>query len=225
MSAKHLYIFLDEGGNLDFSPSGTKYFTLTSVAMMRPFQMAEQLDNLKYDCIDLGLNIEYFHATEDKQGVRDQVFAIIQSHLENIQIDTLIVEKRKTGTTLQDSFRFYPEMIGYLLKYPLERKILNRHQIVDLEEVIVITDSLPVKKTRGLFEKTIKTILKRKLPMIRHRVMHHSSKSSMELQIADYCNWAIFRKWERGDSRSYDLIKRAIKSEFDIFEIGNKYYY
>lgn len=192
--------------------------------MMRPFQMAEQLDNLKYDCIDLGLNIEYFHATEDKQEVRNRVFAIAQNHLDNIQIDTLIVEKRKTLPALQATFKFYPEMIGYLLKYPLARKILNQYP-VDLDEVIVITDSLPVNKKRNLFEKTIKAVLKRELPTIHHRVMHHSSKSSMELQIADYCNWAIFRKWESGDSRSHNLIKGGIKSEFDIFQAGNKYYY
>jgi hypothetical protein len=32
-----LYIFLDEAGNLDFSPTGTRYFILSSVAKERPF--------------------------------------------------------------------------------------------------------------------------------------------------------------------------------------------
>ncbi len=32
-----LYLFLDEGGNFDFSPAGTRYLTLTAVTATRPF--------------------------------------------------------------------------------------------------------------------------------------------------------------------------------------------
>lgn len=33
-----LYIFLDEGGNFDFSTGGTKYFTITALSKERPFE-------------------------------------------------------------------------------------------------------------------------------------------------------------------------------------------
>ena len=51
------------------------------------------------------------------------------------------------------------------------------------------------------------------------------SNSDPCLQIADYCTWAIQRKWEKNDSRSYDLIKDKIVSEYDIFRFGSTYYY
>ena len=35
---RHLYLFLDEAGNLDFSPNGTRYFMLGSVTKERPFR-------------------------------------------------------------------------------------------------------------------------------------------------------------------------------------------
>ncbi|KMP11763.1 hypothetical protein UR09_02450 [Candidatus Nitromaritima sp. SCGC AAA799-A02] len=222
---RYLYIFLDEGGNLDFSPKGTKYFTMTSVAMVRPFEMADPLDELKYDLIELGLDIEYFHASEDRQYVRNRVFPIIQPHLKNIQIDSLVVEKRKAGPALRRDSQFYPRMLGYLLKYPLERTLLNKFRVEDVDELIIVTDALPIKKKRKIIEKSIKVYLKSMLPSVRYRIMHHSSKSSMELQIADYCNWAIYRKWERGDSRAYTLIKGGIRSEFDIFAGGRTFYY
>ena len=57
-----LYIFLDEGGNMDFSPSGTKYFTLTSLSKERPFEAHKPLCELKYNLIELGTEIEYFRA-------------------------------------------------------------------------------------------------------------------------------------------------------------------
>ena len=219
--AQYLYIFLDEGGNFDFSPSGTKYFTLTSITKTRPFQIAPILDALKYDLIETGLNIEYFHASEDRQAVRDKVFASIQQFMNSMRIDSLIVEKRKTGTALREDTQFYPRMIGYILEYILKSKTAQ-----NCDEVIVITDNIPIKKKRDAVEKAIKTILKQKLPKTsKYRVLHHASKSTFGLQVADYCNWAIFRKWEKGDTRSYDLIKSRVLSEYDIFQKGSKLYY
>ena len=43
---KALYVFLDEGGNLDFSVNGTKYFTLTSIKKERPFYSFSDLTEL-----------------------------------------------------------------------------------------------------------------------------------------------------------------------------------
>ncbi|MEW6354230.1 MAG: DUF3800 domain-containing protein [Pseudomonadota bacterium] len=220
-SPRHLYIFLDEGGNMDFSPSGTKYFSLTSVIKLRPFLIAPELDNLKFDLIELGLDIECFHAAEDKQPVRDRVFGVIRRHLPNLRIDNLIVEKSKTGPALQDTLEFYPKMLGYLLRHPLKN-----HSLTGIDEVVVITDNIPIQKKKKAVEKAIKMTLRKMLPdTIRYRVMHHASKSNFGLQVADYCNWAIYRKWESGDARSYDLIKTQIMSEFDILRTGTTHYY
>ena len=76
---KALYIFLDEGGNLDFSSAGTKYFVLTALSKDRPFEAYKYLNELKYDLVERGVEIEYFHASENKQDVRDSVFAIIDA--------------------------------------------------------------------------------------------------------------------------------------------------
>jgi hypothetical protein len=45
------------------------------------------------------------------------------------------------------------------------------------------------------------------------------------LQIADYVTWAVQRKYEQQDDRSYDLIKAKIRSEFKPFEAGPTVYY
>jgi len=219
--AQYLYIFLDEGGNFDFSPTGTTYFTLTSITKTRPFQIAPILESLKYDLIETGLDIEYFHAAEDRQAVRDKVFASIQQFINTLRIDSLIVEKKKTGPALRVDTQFYPRMIGYILGY-----VLKSNAARNCDEVIVITDTIPIKKKREAVEKAIKTILKQKLPKTsKYRVLHHASKSTFGLQVADYCNWAIFRKWEKGDTRSYDLIKSRVLSEYDIFQKGTRKYY
>lgn len=48
------------------------------------------------------MNLEYFHGAEDTQAVRDSAFQIIQRKLAGIRIDSLVVEKRKTGASLRD---------------------------------------------------------------------------------------------------------------------------
>ena len=112
-------------------------------------------------------------------------------------------------------------MLGYLLRYVLEDQALDQYA-----EVIVFTDRIPVKGKRNAVEKAVKTTLSNMLPeTARYRLLHHDSKSNFQLQIADYCNWAIFRKWSRRDMRSYDLIKSAVRSEFDIFRTGTTFYY
>jgi Protein of unknown function (DUF3800) len=222
MNNKYLYIFLDEGGNLDFSPSGTKFFNLTSVCKIRPFKIAHILGKYKFDLIEYGLDFVYFHCTNDNLHIRGKVFDIIRNNVNTLRIDSLIVEKRKTGPALQAIDQFYPRMLGYLLKY-----VLNDVSLSGVKEVIVITDSIPVKKKRTAIEKSIKVTLKSMLPLLcKYRILHHQSMSNMGLQIADYCNWAIFRKWEAGDVTFYDEIKKGVKSEFDIFKKnGARYYY
>lgn len=215
------YIFLDEAGNLDFSPSGTRWFVLTSVSMRRPFTATVSLDAYKHDCLEYGLNTEYFHCADDNNHVRGRVFEIITQSIGDFQIDSLVVEKPKTGPALQSDMRFYPEMLGYLLKYVVPKE-LN----CGATEVIVITDSIPVNKKRRAIEKGVQTALAAMLPKgMRYRILHHSSRSHFGLQVADYCCWAVYRKWQSGETVYLEQIAQSQRSEFEIFRLGNKLYY
>lgn len=214
--ASTLYIFLDEGGNFDFSPTGSKYFSLSCVTMERPFKIHTELDTYKYNLMEYGLDQEYFHCTDDNQHVRNQIFNIINANNASIRIDSILVDKAKAHPTLRDDKHFYPKILGFLLKYVFEKVISSK-----FEEIIVITDAIPVNKKRKAIEKGVKKILSEMLPKdSKYRIYHHSSKGHYSLQVADYCNWAIYRKWERNDRKYYDLIAPSIKSEFDIFQNG-----
>ena len=216
-----VYVFLDESGNLDFSPSGTRFFVLTSVSMNRPFHINDALESYRYELLERGLEQEYFHCSEDNPSVRSRVFSIISGGLADIQVDSVIVEKPKTGPALTAEVRFYPEMLGHLLKY-----VLTRPSHRNATEVIVITDSLPLRKRRRAIEKAVKSTLPTMLPAgVSYRVLHHDSRSHYGLQVADYFCWALFRKYERADEAAYSQIRSAIVSEFDIFRTGTTYYY
>lgn len=221
MPNRFLYIFLDESGNLDFSPDGTRYFILSSVTKERPFNAYKELTELKYDLVEKGTAIEYFHASEDTQVVRNLVFEIIQRNITGIRLDALVVEKAKTEPSLRAEEKFYPEMLGYLLK-----DILNGFDLEQFAEVIIFTDRIPVQRKRNAVEKAVKMILASKLPRgSKYRILHHESKSNLDLQVVDYCNWAIYRKWDRADIRSYELIRQVIQKEFEIFKTESRKYY
>jgi hypothetical protein len=216
-----LYVFLDEAGNLAFSPMGTRYFLLGALVKERPFLAYRELAELKYDLVELGTELEYFHASENAQPVRHRVFEIIRRHLANVRIEALVVEKSKASPALQREEVFYPRMLGLLLS-----RILGEHDLSRFKEVIVFTDALPVQKKRAAIEKAIKTTLSDMLPTTaRYRLLHHASKSNPDLQIADYCTWAIYRKWNSGDMRSYEHIRPAVASECDIFSGSSLHYY
>ena len=223
MTPSPTYIFLDESGNFDFSPSGNRYFVLTSVSMSRPFPGYAALDDFKHDCIETaGLpDLEYFHCANDRKVVRAGVFERLQPSLSQLRADSLIVEKAKTGPALQPSELFYPRMLGYLLRY-----VMRREHGPLVSELIVVTDTLPVQRQRKAVTKAIQQALSSVLPSgMRYRIVHHASRSHYGLQIADYFCWAMYRKWEQSDTLHYDSIRAAVMREFEIFASGSRYYY
>jgi hypothetical protein len=52
-----------------------------------------------------------------------------------------------------------------------------------------------------------------------------SSSPHPYLLAVDYCNWAVYVKWERGELRPYQMIQEKLRSEFEIFREGATRYY
>ncbi len=223
-----LFIFVDESGNFDFSLNGTKYFVLSAITTLNPLGR-ERLEEIKYEFMEQGLDIEYLHASEDKQRVRNKVFEFIGS-LDNIVIDSVVVQKNKVNPSLykdkkgskikHKGDKLYEIVLCTLLRYIFKRYNLKK----DIKQVIVILSSIFTQNKEKLISKTIKTYLKQSF----HKpfyIYFHASKSDKNSQISDYCCWAIYRKWEDGETRPYNMIVEKIKSEFDIFKNGGTIYY
>lgn len=209
MSSRVRYLFLDEAGNFDFSPSGTAFFILGSLFKERPFAAYRQLTELKYDLIEGGQDLEYFHASHDRQHIRNQVFSIIASRLEGCRIDASIVEKSQVQSAQRDDISFYCRVVTLHLC-----RVFESMDWTGVDELLVITDRVPVNSKRRAVEKAIKQTLAQVLGSgFRHRIMHHDSKSNPDLQIADYCTWAIQRKWMLHDERSHRIIAPAVGEE------------
>jgi hypothetical protein len=87
------YVFSDEAGNFDFSrgSGASRYFILGTVTA-DDCRIGDELLQLRRDLGWRGVHLDkVFHATEDPQAVRDEVFDVL-SH-GNFRIDATILEK------------------------------------------------------------------------------------------------------------------------------------
>lgn len=209
-----LYLFFDESGNFDFSANGSRHFCFGALTTRDPGPLNAELTRLRYELLEQGLELEHFHAAEDRQAVRNQVFAALD-RAGGFEFDVLVAEKGDTPAELRDPFEFYAHLAYVLVDSVLER-------LRDLEElVVVITDTLPLQRKSKALAKAFRAAIKDSLGERPFSILHHNSASHAGLQAVDYCTWAVQRKL-RGDDRSYELIRSWIRSEWKAFAVDLK---
>lgn len=102
------YVYADEAGCFAFirNPRASKYYIICTVEIENPALGASLLE-LRRELIWADLPVlEYFHATEDKQIVRDAVFDLIRTS--SIKIGATILEKSKAQPQVKiTEARFY----------------------------------------------------------------------------------------------------------------------
>ena len=216
-----VYVFADEAGNLDFkrAPGASRYFILGTVTLT-DLDFGNQLLTLRRELAWQGIALEsFFHASEDPQLVRDEVFRALSGA--NFRFDATLLEKPKTQDHLRkNSERFYKLAWFLHFKYvaPL---IVNAG-----DELLVIAASLGTRKRRTAIRIGIADVVNQSAGWCQNwQVASWPAESDPCLQVADYCTWALQRKYELGDTRSYDLIKSKVLSEFQPFASSPKSYY
>lgn len=213
-----VYLFSDEAGNFDFSNGhgASKFFILGTVTMADT-SVGIDLIELRRELAWKGVGLESsFHATEDKQVVRDKVFDLLDGA--DFRADFTIFEKRKTRPHRQAEEPFYK------LAWYMHMKHVGPLVVGARDELLVVAATIGTKKRRQAIRDGIGDVISQvtSRPWI---VAFWSADSDPCLQIADYCTWAVQRKWESGDTRAYDLIAPKIRTEFDMFQWGQDYYY
>lgn len=208
-----VHLFADEAGNLDFSRKrdASRYYILTTV-MVEDFAVGDGLLELRRELAWEGIEqgSTDFHAAEERQEVRDRVFAQLAPY--QFRVDTTILEKAKTLPRLAaNEQRFY--QTAWFLHFKYLAKVLRRE-----DELLVLAASVGTKNRQKAFAAAIEDVVDQFAPSTDARTVAWKAASEPCLWVADYCSWAIQRKWERGDTRSYQLIAPKLRSEFDAFQ-------
>ena len=228
-----LFIFLDESGDLNFSAAGSKYWSLTAFCTFHPRSGKGAFLDLLYSLADDGIGQECFHAAEDKQIVRDQMFGLINGLADEHEVHCVIAEKRKANRALykrhrkkkgqwkteKDESPFYRTVCKALLKY-----VFGCPRFKKATKIVIVLSSIFTKDKHEYIRGALSAELKA-ATLAKFHIYFHQNKTDLNCQIADYCGWAIARKWESNDARSYDLIRTKIQNEFDLFQRGINTYY
>lgn len=183
------YLFIDEAGNLDFSPSGSRLFIFICMTGELRASGLLRLHGLRKDLLRRGWDIEYFHASENKPGVRSEVFEALRDCHVTGSLVALAVEKSAVPADGRDAGAFYAKFLALAIGHSAA--------IAD-EEHVIITDSIPIQKKRKGVEKALRGVVAESHK--RTRIYHHASKSHLELQCVDYFGWAIWRHLTKGES-------------------------
>lgn len=132
-----------------------------------------------------------------------------------------VVDMCKVHPNLRAPHKFYPTFAAAPLRFVL------RGRAREATNVLIYTDTLQVDKesVKKAIRLTCSAELKaRCLP---YHLYHHPSSSNGWLQVADYCAYAVYRKWgEAKDTKLYDVLKGNLAcQEMDILRNGNQAYY
>ena len=217
-SQTDLFIFIDESGNFDFSPSGTSHFVLGGIATLNPTSSATDLISLKYRLLSGGSDVPEFHASENRQEVRNEVFPVLNS-LKGVKAHVIYGDKHYLATNLHNPGGIYSLYGKAMIKY-----FLQVYSNYSLSSITVVFDQTLTKKRRGQFEGMIKPELKK--TGIPFNLYFHPMSTENNGQIADYISWAKYVELERKESRPWSSLKLQLKpSEFNIFRNGQQIYY
>jgi hypothetical protein len=218
------YLFSDESGDLQCraSENVSKYFAVGTLLLDEPQlrQLRTALSVLRDELAWSSHGLDSaFHATTDKQYVRDGVFGVL-AHLD-YRFDVTLLEKRKAQPQLRPD---EPTLFKYAWYYHLKHlapRVFNQN-----DEVLIVAAELGTKRKRNAFRTAIEDVMTQCMHYrVKRTLAFWRDESDFALQAVDYLTWAVTRFYERGDSRSYDLVKHKVNTAFDLFSSGKKLYY
>ena len=215
-----VHVFADEAGCLAFLRNGkaSRYFIICTV-LMRECSVGNDLLALRRTLAWQGAPLgKYFHASDDKQIVRDAVFETIRGH--DFTVQATIMEKSKAHPTIRSTVSaFYGLGWYYHFRFGVSRLVPKTM------DTLVTAAAIGTRKEQAAFSSAVDQVLGQTMARRLWRTDFPPAHSDPCVQVADYCAWAIQRRWETGDDRSYDLIKSRINYEYDLWSRGSIHFY
>ena len=214
------YIYADESGNFDFSPrNGASRFFLLTTVVINDHAIEPDLLELRRQLAWDGLSLTGgFHASEDNQIVRNRVFGILGKH--DFRIDTTVIEKRKAEPQIRAT-----DMQFYKFAWFSHMRQVAPRVVSPSDSLLVVAASIGNRREQAALISDLQDVMNQTSPTSTVKTAMWQATSDPCLQVADYCSWAIFRKWERSDTRAYEIIADKIGLENDLFSSGNTFYY
>ncbi|WP_176554616.1 DUF3800 domain-containing protein [Georgenia sp. 311] len=226
------YLFADESGNFDFRDhqqykGASRYFAVGTLCMDDPQQVEAlnaDLFRLRENLAERGTHqIDSFHASEDPNEVRNEVFKVLSSY--DFRVDVTILEKAKAQPRLyRTDDRFYQYAWFYHLRFLATWKRL----FPPASELRVVTAAIGQnRKMKKAMNTAVESVVDQCTPVdLDCQVRVRQTQSDFCLQAVDYALWAVMRKFERSDPYWVDTyLAGQVASAYDLFAPGRVFHY
>lgn len=166
---------------------------MTACITSDPLLAATRIARLKYFLLGQGVGISNFHASEDSQRVRNQVFQRL-AKLRNLSAHTLWLKKDDLPAEAKSTSAIY-ELAGLEMARIAVKEANLRHA----ESAVMVFDKTLIYREEQAFLSKAKAILSQ-LSHPFHIYFHNVSKD-FNGQIADYIAWSQYVALERREFR------------------------
>ena len=201
-----MIIYLDESGDLGFSSGSSNYFVITFLTAkdQKPLKRAVQKVRKKHR-LPAGFELK---GNKTPTNIKEDLLKRLAQL--DIDIYTIVMNKANVSPRLrQDTNILYNYVLGRILvPYICKQSV-----------VTILVDRRIVSVTSGfkLNEYLAYKVWYENLADVDMHIQHEDSKWTLGIQAADVVCNSIFRKYESGDERFYNLIKEKIKEELKLF--------
>ncbi len=159
-----------------------------------------------------------FHATTDSVPVRNRVYNVLAEC--DFTFQATICEKSKAEPQVRSTkARFYKIPWFYHFKNGLAPHLKNG------DRLLVTAASIGTKKERNSYTSSLKDVVNQGAAHTDWAVDFRPALADPCLQAADYCAWAVMRKWERRDLGPIATIQKKLTYEYELWGHGRKHYY
>lgn len=214
------YIYVEESDNFDLSArsGASRFFLLTTVVINDHAIEPDLLELRRQPAWDELSLTGGFHASVDNQIVRSRVFGILCKH--DFMVDTTIIEKRKAEPQIRAT-----NMQLYEFAWFSHMRQVAPRVVSPSDSLLVVAASIGNKREQAALISDLQDVMNQTSPTSAVKTAMWPAASDPCRQVEDYCSWAIFRKWERADTRAYEIIADKMSLENDLFSSGNTFYH
>ena len=118
------------------------------------------------------------------------------------------IEKQQIPENMRKAGTVYSEVFSWIVEEVYKNECNSK-----TKRAVVVTDSIPKQARKKDVEGPLKTFMKRMFQGngVPYSLMHHSSSSDPNLQVADYFCWAVHRRLVKGLDWPYSKIEKYVK--------------
>jgi len=198
MEIESVYAFIDESGTVG-AKTGTRFLVVVSLSVNQPraLELTIRRAIKKY-----GSKIASGEIKAADFEERDILRLLREIEKEDITVVAVILDQGAIRRQPKKAEANYRRLVARAIRYLVQRSPRAE---------ICIDKRYTNERLRYLLEKTIREEIA-DLPQV-VLIRQENSSSRKELQAADAVAWSLFQKYERNDSRFYDVIASKIVIE------------